>query len=71
LGRVRTTFIKRTAAELIRRYPERFGGSFENNKRAVQEILPHLSKSIRNKIAGYISSLLQKEGEGEPDATGG
>jgi len=70
LGRVRTTFIKRTAAELIRRYPDRFGENFEDNKRVVYEILPHLSKPIKNKVAGYISSLLQRKREGELDAAG-
>lgn len=71
MGRVRTTFIKRTATELIRRYPDRFGENFEDNKRVVYEILPQLSKPIKNKIAGYISSLLQRKRESEPDAADG
>lgn len=65
MGRVRTTFIKRAARELLQRYPERFGADFEQNKKVVDEFLPHLGKPIRNRIAGYISTLIQQQEGGD------
>lgn len=48
--------IKRTATQLLEgEHP--FNSSFENNKKFLKDVMP--SKSIRNKVAGYISRLLK------------
>jgi small subunit ribosomal protein S17e len=64
LGRVRALYIKRAARELIERYPDKFSTDFEENRKFLNEILGHLGKPIRNRIAGYISTLLKQRKEG-------
>jgi small subunit ribosomal protein S17e len=64
MGRIRTTNIKRTAFELLQKYPEKFSGDFEQNKRVVKELL-QVSKRERNQIAGYITSLWKRQNAAE------
>lgn len=74
MGKVRTEQIKRIARELIRRFPNRFSRDFEENKRAVDMLVPGATTRVRNQIAGYIthfyggvepSSSSNKSGESE------
>ncbi|MGC9071727.1 MAG: 30S ribosomal protein S17e [Acidilobus sp.] len=63
MGKVRTTLVKRTARELVVRYPDLFSESFEHNKEVVSKLTTWGSKRLRNQVAGYVTSLvrLQKE----------
>jgi len=64
LGNVRTDQVKRTAKELVRRFPDKFSDNFENNKRFVNLLLQGTTMKIRNQIAGYIThSLIAPEME--------
>lgn len=63
MGRVRSTYIKRAARELIKRYPDKFSTDFRQNCLALDELLTLNSKSLRNRIAGYLSSLLKQKKE--------
>jgi len=58
LGNVRIELIKRTAKELVRRFPDRFSNSFEENKKSVGSLVNGGSVKVRNKIAGYITRFL-------------
>ena len=66
MGRVRALYIKRAARELIERYPDKLATDFEGNRKFVDEVLVlgHLNKSVRNRIAGYIVTLLKQRKEG-------
>lgn len=55
MGNIRPTFIKRTAIEMLKRYPEHFNDDFEHNKESVSRIAEVSSISLRNKVAGYIT----------------
>jgi small subunit ribosomal protein S17e len=55
LGSVRTEQVKRTAKELIRRFPDKFSNDFENNKRIVATLIQGTTVKVRNQIAGYIT----------------
>jgi small subunit ribosomal protein S17e len=55
LGNVRTEQIKRTAKELIKRFPDKFSDNFDSNKLVVGTMLDGLTVKIRNQIAGYIT----------------
>lgn len=61
MGNVRTDQIKRTAKELIRRFPDKFSNNFEENKLLVGKLLEGPTTKIRNQIAGYIARLLSGE----------
>jgi small subunit ribosomal protein S17e len=51
---VRTEQIKRTARELVRRFPDKFANDFEENKKLVGQLLRGASTKVRNQVAGYI-----------------
>lgn len=57
MGSVRTEQIKRTAKELIRRFPERFSNNFEDNKHMVTTLTQGATTKVRNQIAGYITRI--------------
>ncbi len=58
MGKVRTKMIKRTARELLEKYPDLFIWDFEHNKRVVSRLVDVKSKRVRNQIAGYITHLV-------------
>lgn len=55
MGRIKPKLVKRTSRQLIASSDESFGKTFEENKKALGNILP--SKKIRNKIAGYVARI--------------
>jgi small subunit ribosomal protein S17e len=55
MGNIRPTYIKRIAAELLAKFPEHFNEDFENNKKQVSELTDLESKSMRNRVAGYVT----------------
>ncbi len=57
MGKVRQEDIKRIARELLKRYPDRFTNDFDANKKLVMTLTNVSSTKIRNKIAGYVTSL--------------
>jgi small subunit ribosomal protein S17e len=60
MGRVKPKFIKSLAEKLLETYPDRFTDKFEENKRAVAELADIPSKTVRNKVAGYITRLVKR-----------
>ena len=56
MGKIRPTYIKRVAIELVKKYNERFTEDFQHNKKVVAELTDVQSISMRNKIAGYVTS---------------
>ena len=59
IGRIKQKGLKRIAKELMDEYKEEFNNDFDNNKKKVQEFTTVESKSIRNKIAGYITHVMK------------
>jgi small subunit ribosomal protein S17e len=60
MGRIRGKWIKGIAKKLVERYPEKFSTDFKNNKDVLKEIGIIDDKSVRNKVAGYIISIVEK-----------
>ncbi|ABN70006.1 30S ribosomal protein S17e [Staphylothermus marinus F1] len=58
MGKVRTKIVKRTARELLEKYPNLFTRDFEHNKKVVSKLIETKSKKLRNQIAGYITHLV-------------
>ena len=61
MGKVRPRMIKRIARELVEKYHDRFTTDFETNKKLVAELTNVESKTLRNKIAGYVTRLMKRE----------
>lgn len=55
MGRIKSTLIKKTAIQLLAS-EHNFTSDFTHNKKVLGNTMP--SKSLRNKIAGYISRLV-------------
>jgi small subunit ribosomal protein S17e len=57
--------IKRISNEVMNEYSERFGTDFSINKQLLNEISIVRSKGLKNKIAGYITKILQRKAKFE------
>ncbi len=63
MGRVRQTYIKRLARNLVDSDPERFSDDFEQNKEELKETEEFESKRLRNRVAGYIVRVVDNRRE--------
>lgn len=63
MGRVRPTYIKRLAKDLVEAEPEKFSEDFEENKQELKETKEFNSKKLRNRVAGYIVRVMQNKPE--------
>lgn len=61
MGKVRTEMIKRISLELLEMYPYSFEPEFEPNKQFLHEIGLDVSKKLRNKVAGYITTIVKSD----------
>jgi len=61
MGRICQTYIKRAAKQLLERYPDKFSTSYEQNRKVLTEVANIESPSLRNKIAGYLATLLKQK----------
>ena len=52
--------VKRMSNELLERFPDKFTIDFNENKQAIQNYAQVRSKELRNKIAGYITSVVNR-----------
>ena len=62
MGRVRPTYIKRVAIELVINYSDRFNEDFDHNKSIVEELTDVESLTMRNRITGYVTRF-RKQGQ--------
>jgi len=61
MGKVRTVLIKNISKELVNTYPDVFTTDFDENKKLLDKYLEVDSKHLRNRISGYIVSLLKNK----------
>jgi small subunit ribosomal protein S17e len=69
MGRICPNYVKRAARQLLERYPDRFSPDYTHNNKVIGEVASIGSHSMRNKIAGYIATLMkqkQKKETAEP-----
>ena len=59
MGNIRSTYIKRIALELVQKYPSVFNDDFENNKMLVSKLTNVESTTMRNRVAGYVTTYWQ------------
>jgi small subunit ribosomal protein S17e len=61
MGRIKQTYLKRVAVKLMKEYPQVFTKTdFQDNKKKVGSHTDITSKSIRNKVAGYITKKVKQ-----------
>ncbi|NHJ12780.1 MAG: 30S ribosomal protein S17e [Candidatus Thorarchaeota archaeon] len=59
MGSIRPKYIKNAAKRLLQLYPDSFTTDFETNKRLVEQFTDVESKKVRNRIAGYLVTLVK------------
>ncbi|WP_435358998.1 30S ribosomal protein S17e [Haloarchaeobius sp. DFWS5] len=52
---IKPDYVKKTGTILLERYPKAFTEDFDTNKQSVQKLTNIESKSVRNRIAGYVT----------------
>lgn len=52
--------VKNMSKKLVENYPEKFSSNFENNKKVLNEMQLFCDKPVRNKVAGYIVTVVEK-----------
>jgi small subunit ribosomal protein S17e len=67
---VRPEHVKKTARELIKLYPDRFGSDFQANKQILDTLAEVSSSKLRNRIAGYITRLASTSQRGDEGREG-
>lgn len=60
MGKVRNETIKKFARSIIEKYPDKFSQDYENNKKLLEEVADIQSKKLKNKIAGYVTTLISR-----------
>ena len=63
MGSVKPNYIKNFADDLMKIHQGVFNNDFEHNKDMVTEYTDIKYKSIRNRVAGYITRKVQFRGE--------
>ncbi|MEM0445213.1 MAG: 30S ribosomal protein S17e [Nitrososphaerota archaeon] len=62
MGKIRTRKVKVLAGEILEDYPDLVKPDFESNKVLVGRVLRGaVSKKLRNKVAGYLTTLLKRQ----------
>jgi small subunit ribosomal protein S17e len=59
--------IKRLSFEVLDSHKSKFGEDFADNKKALNQIAIIRSKSLKNKVTGYITRFIKKEIREEKD----
>jgi small subunit ribosomal protein S17e len=61
MGNIRATYIKRVAFRLLKTYPQLFSQDFQHNKIMVGRVTDVQHKAMRNRIAGYVTTLRKRK----------
>lgn len=60
MGRIRGKTIRQSTLEILRSYKGAFGADYSANKEVLNKYI-NASKTIKNKIAGYITKLAKEK----------
>lgn len=65
MGNIRSQKIKRTSKELVAKYHQHLSTDFEHNKILVNKLTNVMSKRMRNRIAGYVTTIMVQIKDGK------
>ena len=60
MGKIRPTYIKRVAIELVDTFSDEFNADFNHNKELVLHLTDILSQTYANRIAGYATTYWKR-----------
>jgi small subunit ribosomal protein S17e len=65
LGRIRSNFIKRTAREAVKRYRDKLGTDYYENRDFLETVIKFSNDRLKNRITGYVTTLMKQHPESE------
>jgi len=63
MGRIKSTFVKRSASKILKKGSGEFTEDFEKNKIVTDKYAKIPSKKLRNSIVGYITRIVKNSEE--------
>ena len=60
MGKIRPTYIKRVAIELVETFSDEFNADFKHNKELVLNLTDIKSQTYANRIAGYATTYWKR-----------
>ena len=63
MGKVRNLTIKKFGRSLVEKFPDKFTQDYAENKKVLDELAEITSKKLKNRIAGYVTSLVTRSPE--------
>ena len=63
MGKVRNLTIKKFGRSLVEKFPDKFTQDYAENKKVLDELAEINSKKLKNRIAGYVTSLITRSPE--------
>ncbi|MEM2143308.1 MAG: 30S ribosomal protein S17e [Candidatus Thorarchaeota archaeon] len=61
MGSIRQGYIKIAARKIFQDYRDELTADFETNKRIVEQYTDVKSKTVRNRLAGYLVTVVKRE----------
>jgi small subunit ribosomal protein S17e len=61
--------VRKTAEDLLAKYPTFFSSNFEANKKALEQVAIIRNRALRNQIAGAITSLVSEMAPAKSDSS--
>jgi small subunit ribosomal protein S17e len=58
---IKPSYVKKTGRLLLEEYPSAFSTDFDHNKESVRALTNIESKTVRNRIAGYVTRKRETE----------
>jgi small subunit ribosomal protein S17e len=58
---IKPSYVKKTGRLLLEEYPSAFSADFDHNKESVRALTNIESKTVRNRIAGYVTRKRETE----------
>lgn len=61
MGNIKTNFVKRVGRKIYEMNADKFSDDYSKNREIIKGLIDIKSKSLRNKIAGYVTNLKKQE----------
>ncbi|HDM23250.1 MAG TPA: 30S ribosomal protein S17e [Methanomicrobia archaeon] len=61
MGRIRPTFIKRIAREIVEKYSKELSRDFYKNREFLEDKVKFPNDKMKNRVVGYVTTLVKRE----------
>lgn len=65
MGRIRPNFIKRIAREAVKRYRDKLGTDYYENREFLETVIRFSNDRLKNRVTGYVTTLMKQHRSSE------